>query len=421
MTVFDFLRQRVTRNQILRFGISLLLAILLWGWVTQLQNPLTKTTFTSIPIAVNGLSDSLVLVTTLRNATVTAAGPESNVGDLSASDITASIDLSDFTQPGSYRVKVDLSKPTGVDMNDLEPKEVQIQVEAFMNKVFPLVPLPSVPDDDPRIIGSIVPSVSQVTVSGPSSLVNRVAQVVLPVTVSQQTTSFQALYVPYAVDDADQRINGVDILPEQVSAVVELQTRGKEVSVIPRTSGNPAEGYSVLQRSVVPDTVLVDGPDDVLKSLLFVNSKPVDITGATGAVSQQVGLEGLPEGATVVEPADGMVEVRVAIEDTTDTTQTIADLPIDIVDLAPSSGATTNPSTVSITIDAPQSALQSLAAADIKIRVSASGLSPGTHQVALDVSVPEGVTVVSTDVTTVALTITITGPTASPYATPATP
>jgi YbbR domain-containing protein len=294
---------------------------------------------------------------------------------------------------------------------------VQIKVEEHINQIFQLEWKASFPDeDDPRQVVSVTPSVSQVTVSGPSSLVSRVSKVILPVEITQQTTNFEKLYIPYAVDSTGQRINDVTILPQQVSTIVELKTRGKEVSVIARTTGTVADGFSVQQRSVVPETVLIDGPDDVLESMLFVDSEAVDIDGATGSISEKVGITGLPEGVRIIQPANGLVEVRIAIEDTTSTTQTISALPIEIVDLGPGFVATTNPPTMSITIDAPQSVLQSLAASDIKIRVSAHDLAPGTHQVNLDVSVPEGVTVVSTDVKTV--TLTISDAEASPEATP---
>ena len=186
--------------------------------------------------------------------------------------------------------------------------------------------------------------------------------------------------------------------------------------MIPIVTGNPAEGFSVQQRSSIPDTILVDGPDALLETLLFVNTSPVNITGATESISEEVGIVGLPEGVSVVNPEDVTVEVRVAIEDTTNTAQTIPSLPVEIIDLEPGLAATTDPTMVSITIDAPQSVLQSLAASDIKVRVSAANLEPGTYRVELEVSVPEGVTLVFNDPTTVE--ITIVDPSATPGASP---
>ena len=97
--------------------------------------------------------------------------------------------------------------------------------------------------------------------------------------------------------------------------------------------GVPDEGFAIQQRRAIPDTIIVDGPADVLDDLLFVNTEAVDISGATESVSTVVALTGLPEGVTIVEPASGRVEVRVAIEDTSATTQTLSDLPVQVVGL----------------------------------------------------------------------------------------
>ncbi|MEJ7839444.1 MAG: CdaR family protein [Thermomicrobiales bacterium] len=416
MNIIDFLRTRFTKIQILRFGISLILAALLWGWVTQLQDPLESTRFSSIPITVNGLSDSLVLVTRLPDGSVSINGPESRVDDVRSSDLDLSIDLSDIDTPGTYRERVAVNQPSGVDSDSLEPREIQIQIEEYVTQNFPLEIVRVQEVDDPRLIRQASPGVSEVTVSGASSAMSRVSRILLPITVAQQTDNFQNIFVPYAVDAVGQRISEVSILPNQVSAYVELETRGKVVSVIPDVVGNPAEGYSVQQRFAVPDTILVDGPEEILETLLIVNTSPVDISGATESVSQRVSIVGLPEGVSVVDPQDGMVEVRVAIEDTTNTSQTIPSLPVEIVDLDPALVAEVDVSTVSITIDAPQSVLQSLAAADIKVRVSAAELTPGVYEVEIEVSVPEGVTLISSDPGTIQLTIQ--DPSASPDPSP---
>jgi YbbR domain-containing protein len=416
--IVDWLRQRLTRMQIIRFAISLVLATLLWGWVTQLQDPRTNQQFNSIPITVNGLSDSMFLVTTLPRANITLSGPSSRIDEINAADIALSIDLSDISEPGEYQVKLDVSKPDGVNTRRLEPRELQIQVEELVSKVFPLEAVDTLPEDDPREISSTSMNVSQVTVTGPSSAMNRVQKVVVPIAVNQQTADFQQLFEPYAVDAEGQRINEVTILPAQVSTFVELETRGKEVSVIPVVTGSPAEGYSVQQKASIPETILVDGPAAELETLLFVNTEPIDITGATQSISTmaEIDMDDLPEGVTIVEPADGTVEVRVAIEDTTNTSQAIPSLPVEIVDLDPALAASVDPTTVGVTIDAPQSILQSLAADDIKVWVSVAGLGPGTYTLEPNVSVPEGVTLVSGE--TSAITVTITDPRASPGASP---
>lgn len=410
------IRQRLTRIQIVRFLISVILATLLWGWVTQIQDPLQEREFTSVPVSVTGLADSLTLITTLPNVEVTITGPRSDIQDVRLADIALTMDLSSFDEPGSDRVRIAANTPSGVDVESIGPSEIQVQVEEVITEVYQLVLEDTLPADDPRQIGTVTPTVTQVTVAGPSSAMSRIARVVLPITVTQQTTSFDAAFTPRAIDAGGQTVADVRILPEQIQTSVELRTRGKEISVIPVVTGSPSEGFSVQQKSVVPEVILVDGSEDVLDSLLFVNTEPVNIDGATGSVSQRVAIGDLPEGVTILRPSDGIVELRVAIEDTTNTSQIIPSVPIEVTGLAPGLSAVVEPQVASITIDAPQSQLQSLAVSDISVGISAEGLGPGTFQLQIDVDLPEGVNLVSTDQQIVRVVISTSS--ASPESTP---
>ena len=60
---------------------------------------------------------------------------------------------------------------------------------------------------------------SQVTVSGPETVVSRVTQVILPVSLDQQINDFTAPFTPYAIDAGGQRISDVEILPQTVSTL----------------------------------------------------------------------------------------------------------------------------------------------------------------------------------------------------------
>ena len=394
-----------TRSQTLRFLLSLLIATLLWGWVTQRSDPYATDRYREIDIGVGQLPDSLEVVTTLPRAIVTLSGPRSDLDEIDRSEIAVTLDTSPVTEPGEYRLRVRVSTPSGPSERRVEPSEIPVTVEEHVSKEMPLVTEPAVADDDPRQIGDIRPDVTQVTVAGPTSAVERVDRVVLPITIENQTTDFQATFTPYAVDANGQRVSEVQVLPAQIRTTVALQTRGKTVSVIPQVTGTPAEGFSVQQRAALPESVIVDGPEDVLASLLFVNTEPVDISGATESISRRVGLVNLPPGVTVIDPASGTVEVRVAIEDISSTAQTLSSLPVEPINLAPGLTAEIAPASIDVTVDGPANALTQMTPSDVKIRVDLSDLGPGEHQVQPEITVPQGVTWVSNDPTSVRVTI----------------
>lgn len=395
---------RPTRTQALRFGISFALAVLIWGWVTDLQDPFRTRDIANVPIEIGDLPDTLQIVSTLPDAMVTLRGAESRIQAVDGPDIQLEADTAGITEPGTYLVSLEV-EVDDVSDHSVEPREVTIQVDARVSEIFTLNVSFTDSMDQSRAVGSVVPVVSQVTVTGPTTAVDRIVDVILPVTVEQQTQSYDEAYVPYAVDETGQRVTEVDILPASVMTYVEVQTRGKPVSVIPAISGVPAEGYSVQQRRALPDTIVVDGPLEILNDLLFVNTEPVDVTDSTQSISTRVGLSDLPEGVTILEPVSGSVEVRVAIEDTTASSQTLSNLPVDSVGLGDGLTASVDPESVSLQVSAPLDILQAMTPEDIGIFVNLSGLGTGTYRLAPEVTVPQGATWLSGDSAEILVTI----------------
>lgn len=383
---------RPNRTRIIRFAFSLLLAVLIWGWVTELNDPFITVNYRELDITAGPLDDSLEIVTSLPRASVTLRGPESRLENIQRNEISVTLDTSDVTKPGEYRLKLVVTTPDGPTERSVDPRELPVTIEQEITQIMPLDIHKVIPEGDQRRITSVAPETSQVTVSGPSSAVSRVDRVLLPVTLDNHSTGFDEVFTPYAVDTNDQRVSEVEVLPGQIKTRVEVQTRGKRVSVIPEVNGVPAEGFSMRQRSVIPDSVVVDGPESALETLLFVNTDSVNISGATQSISREVGLANLPPDVTVIEPANGRVEVRVAIEDTSSTAQTLTGLPVQIVNLEPGFQASLSPATIDVTVDGPSSKLTNMTPSDVKIRVDVTDLGPGEHDVQPEITVPQGVT-----------------------------
>ncbi len=394
------------RTQILRFALSFALAVLLWGWVTQLQDPYQERVFQDLAIESPSLPNELTIISALPTATVTIEGPESRVGSINRLDVLVTIDTSDISGPGTYQVDIMASAPNVSEIS-VSPKEITVQVDRRVSRIFPLTTSAADEADELRAIESITPEVSQVTVTGPESVVARITQVVLAVSLEQQVDDFDTAVTPYAVDATGQRISDVEILPQTVNTHVTVETRGKAVSVIPTVTGIPADGFAVQQRRTIPDTIIVDGPADILDDLLFVDTEPVDITDATEPVSAQVSVTGLPDGVTIVEPASGVVEVRVAIEDTTASTQLLSDLPVEVVGLGSGLTSLLEPAAISIQVNAPQSLLQTMQPEDISVFVDVDGLGPGTYVLEPIVTVPQGATWVGSDPATITVNISV--------------
>jgi YbbR domain-containing protein len=395
----------VTRTHLLRFVLALALAVFLWGWIAQMTDPIQTRNYREMDIAVPELADPMIIVTTLPSVVVRVEGPESEFDDLNRTDLRVFLDTESVNGPGEYRLPLYVEAPDTSARVSVDPGQVQVQIDELVSEVMPIEARSTQPEDDPRTVSDIIPEISQVTVSGPSSAVERVDRVVLPVSLDNRNETFTDSFTPYAIDVNEQRVSEVEVLPSQIPTLVEIESRGKVISVIPVVNGVPAEGFSVQQRAVFPDTVVVDGPTDALDSLLFINTLPVDITGATENVSEMVGLADLPTGVAIVDPPEGLVEIRVALDDISSSAQSLSSLPVTTVNVRDGFTATVEPRTITIMVDGPGSVLAEMESRDVRVVVDVSGLEVGTHEVRPQVYLPQGVTWTATTPETVEVTI----------------
>lgn len=419
MTPIRSFRFQPTQDQVIRFVVSLLMATLLWGWVTQLQDPFETRTYPSVAIDTSDLPDTLQVVSSLPTATVELSDAASRVDAINAPDIAVRIDVSSIDGPGTYQVPLIVDSPN-VNRRSVEPDQVSIQVDDRVTAVFPLTIENLTDGDQTRSIRDVLPEVSQVTVSGPSSAVDRVESVVLPVTIGQEVADFNGVFTPYAADASGQPISEVEILPKSVRTRVAIQTRGKNVSVIPNTTGTPAEGFSIEQRRAIPDTIVVDGPPEVLDDLLFVNTEAVDVANATESFSARARLADLPDGVTVIGASGGTVEVRIAITNTTETSQSLSALNVEPIGLGNGLVVEIEPSQVTLQVTAPVEILQAMQQENIKVFVDLTGMDAGTYTIQPRVTVPQGATWLGNEPASVTVTIRAAEADRRPLSTPQT-
>ena len=417
MTPLDRLRPHLTRSDGIRLASSLLLAIILWGWVTTAQDPEIRRSFTEAPIVAPALPDDLVIVGTLPTATLRLSGPRSVVNAIASSSVQATLDLDGVTEPGSYTVDVDADVDDDVWSVEVSPARLAIVVEHTVAKQFPLVAALNTQLTTAGQSARVSPEVSEVTVRGPTSLIDRIAEVQLPIDLAGQTRDFTGVFTPQAMDGEGQIIPEVAVSPDAVAARVELSQRGKRLAVITSTIGTPAEGYEVIDRTIIPTTVLVDGPPASLESLITVATQPIDISGLMETVSRRVSLTGLPDDVIVIDPSGATVDVVIQIRQE-GLRQPLPPQTIEPINLGPGLTADLTPGSLDLVVLASEQDIASLEAGQLSVQVDLSGLQPGVHLLEPRVSLPPNVQWISADPAMISVTIRAA---ATPEATPQPP
>ena len=396
------LPSRATMGRILA---SVALAAILWAWVTTLRDPETSRLFPNIPVAAENLPSGLVLTTESEEARIRVSGPESVIDQIQQDDIQAVADLSDVTEPGRYAVPVQVDAPSDVWRTSVDPDSVEVVVDQSITREFPLIVEVSGVAETNLRTATVEPAVSTVEVTGPSSLVEIIDRIVLPTEVAGRTGAYDDVTVPMALDAQDDIVLGVSIDPAVVDVMVVVSSRGKSVAVLPATTGIPAAGFDIVNRTAIPPTVVIDGPTELLAQVVALSTEPVNVNGATANLTATVQLADLPDGVEILQPENGMVDVLVQVEQR-GVRQVLPGQQVIVVNVEDGFSAAVSPNEIAIEVVAPEEVLVSMTGSQFQVVVDAQGLAEGLYSVEPTVNVPANVQWVAAEPSEVELTVT---------------
>ncbi|MEO8285694.1 MAG: CdaR family protein [Chloroflexota bacterium] len=407
-----------------RIILSVVLSALLWFYVTSLENPAQVTQFNSMSIDVRGIDTSLKIIKALPTVSINVQAPQNIMSSLRQADIRPFVDLNNLSA-GVHEVPVEVDVNGVADRTLLNfsivPRTIQVQLEVQSTRVFPIdVKVSGTPafgwGADPAQVDP-----AQVEVTGPESDVNRIAELVVSVDVQDKAGTQSGFKTPLALDGAGKEITGLTFTPATVKVVVpiKLLLNYKLVPVRVPLLGNPAPGYSAFEIKLDPTNVTICcAASGVLEPISSVDTEPVSISGTTSTVITTTQLI-LPTGVELYPGQSREISVTVTIN-TFETTWQMAVTPV-VENLPPGTTALVSPGSIELSLSGTLAQFQNLRPADVSAVIDASGLGPGTYELDPQITVPDGIKLVSANPAKVSVSLippTPVPPTSTPVPTP---
>ncbi len=288
------------------------------------------------------------------------------------------IDLTGL-ESGVHKVKV----KARVDLEptrflQIDPPEVEVALEKLESKSLPVtIQITGEPPLGYRK-GTPQATPAEVTVSGPQTIVSKVAQVRANLRISGASQSIQEVISVNAVDESGSSIPGATITPKTVNVVQPINLLGgfKNVVVKVVTRGQVANGYRLTNISVVPPNVTIfSSSQSIIEELPgYVETVPVDLTGLTDKVDRRVDLSLHPQVAMVGEQSV-LVQIGVAAIESSLTVS----LPVEALGVSPDLQAQISPATVDVIVSGPLPVLDKLTPASFRIVVNLADMGPGSY------------------------------------------
>jgi YbbR domain-containing protein len=374
--------------------LSVALAVIVWVVAENEANPNREDILRGVPIVyVNRPPDTEVYAASAASVEVTLSAPEATWAGLSTSVISATIDLSSPTIGADvYPVRIDVpdSIERLVRVARVEPASISLRVEPRSSVTISVSANLLGEPPATHQVGRVVSRPPTVTVTGPESWVNQVAEVVGDVSIQSASAPVSQTVVLKPLDVNGQSVPNVKVEPDRALINVGIQQLAglSNQAVRADITGTLAPGYRLMEVSVTPPNVAVIGSSAALAQLPgFIDTEPIDITGEQSDIVRDVRLN-LPSDVALFNQQTVRVTVKIA---PIVTSVTITSQPI-TVGLESGLVARLSPETLDVILQAPLPVLDSInLEQDVRVILDLSGLDVGTHQVEPRIEAPEGV------------------------------
>lgn len=303
-------------NNLDSFVLALFLAIVVWLMAVQQEDPIvTRELAEPVPVEYVNLAPGLTIFgDPVDKVYLTVRAQRSILESLNSSAFQARVDLKGLST-GVHTVPIQVVGPKDVKVLRVRPPKAVVHIEPLAQKYVPVrVEILDVPPLGYMVrTDAITTEPMSVTVKGPATQVDKVKAAVGEVFIQGRRSTFTTRVILSPRDEENLPVFDVVVDPPTASVTVpiEQQPGYLEVPVVPRTVGKPAPGYRVSSIDVDPPTVTLRGSPETLQQLPgYVETEPLDISGATGDIVERLPLK-VPSNVSILGSKTVQVTVRI--------------------------------------------------------------------------------------------------------------
>ena len=288
--LLNFFKNLLSKDGNLKSGIalrlvSLIAAIFIWTFVTNIQHPIMNLKFNAHLETVNedaiaylGKSFTIPERDLVRvNYSVKAE----NAGNVRQSDFRVFVNLAELDgDAGNLPVYVELLNNVPVEDYGVTPQQVRVVTDDVVSKQIDVKYNIKGSLSSGLELGNILYSPTQMYITGPSATLDIIDSVKFDINVNDQAVSFSDVATPYYVDRYDNVFDGPNIRrsAEVINYTVSIYSK-KVVSINPVVVGDLNPGRKLEDTIVNPSEINIFGQKELLDTITSINLPVVDISG----------------------------------------------------------------------------------------------------------------------------------------------
>lgn len=307
-------------------------------------------------------------------------------------DFKAELDLSKYTNPGSYKVNLKCSETVGSVKYIINPRYLSVTIKDRISEVrtvnYDVVGLDNI--NEKLSVGSVSLDTTEVVVKGSQDKLKDIASIKALVSVSQDefknADTYELTNIPLvAYDNNGSVVNNIEIVPNVLTGKLTLKSHHLSVPVSVATTGKLQNGKAIASITINNSSnyaIDIYGEENDIKN---ISSVPVTINvegyGSESAKTYNVTIK-KPTGVKYMSTTNATITASFGDEEQ----KTVDVSVISNKNLAEGLSANiTNKKSIPIIVKGVKSNIDKIDASQIKAYVDLSGLEVGTHEVEVKV------------------------------------
>jgi len=296
-------------NWFLRIS-AVVIAVILWIYVVYVENPSYETWVRGIPVTYTNMvqefeDGKLMLVETDDDTIdIKIRGRRRLISGIYNTEMVAMVDMLGITREGTYSLPVNINFGSdGIEILEKKPYNVQLTVDRVVSEQRDIEVNSKGSMRAGFVLGESTSSPATITLTGPKSLLERVAHCAITVDFSDVAQDVKGLYKIKLYDASNNEVTDERIIKnvEYTDVYYEVLPT-KILTVKPALTEQTNANGNTIEATVVPERVTVKGDAQILADITEIFTVPIEVSGVREAVTAQVGLE-LPEGVAFADDA----------------------------------------------------------------------------------------------------------------------
>lgn len=376
--------------------LSLAIAVIMFLLIDRKVISLVETeaeVITNIPVVIKYNEEAYVVEGVPSTVDITITGRKSDIYlAKQLGDFNAELDLTKYTKPGTYKVRLKCAESVGSVNYSINPSFLTVTVKDRVSEErtvsYDLVSTDLL--DKKLSVGSVNLDSTVVVVKGSVDALQSIASIKALVSVGDESykeaNTYEVTNIPVVAYDKNGRIvNNIDIVPKTLSGTLVLKSFKQTVPVTVSTTGNLVNGKAIASITINNNSqfaIDIYGEENDIKN---VSSVPITIDvegrGSESAKNYNVAIR-RPNGVRFMSISNVTVSVSFGDEEQ----KTVDVGTIDARNLKDGYSANiVAKKTTPVQVKGVKSNIDKITESDIRAYVDLSELTEGTHEVEVKV------------------------------------